>query len=180
MSLDIFCKLYEPWKKAGKIIYENDHAYAILSVTPATPGHAIVISKSHVETLDELRGESLEGFVDAIPATLSAIQDLYQTNPAALVEFYQNLRDNPPVPVSAKKAKKMLRHKHLLASPDWSHNVGYNVGEYAGQMVNHLHAQLFPRRERGPGIVTAMEDFFSPEIKAQAKKLLHTIAQYFR
>ncbi|PIZ51213.1 hypothetical protein COY27_04270 [Candidatus Woesearchaeota archaeon CG_4_10_14_0_2_um_filter_33_13] len=156
-SDDIFCKLYDVWKRDGKVIFENDHAYSILSVTPATPGHAIVIAKDHVKCLEELRGIALEGFVDAIPSTSLAIQGIYNSNPENMVRFYQSLKENPPVPPSADLAIRMLQDRNLRIKPDTAYNVGINVGGYAGQLVDHLHAQLFPRREKGPGMVTAME-----------------------
>ena len=159
-SDDIFCKLYDIWKKDGKVIFENDHAYSILSVTPTTPGHSIVIAKDHVERLEELRGVALEGFVDAIPSTSLAIQGIYDSDPERMVQFYQSLKENPPVPPSADLAQKMLQDKNLRIKPDTAYNVGINVGGYAGQLVNHLHAQLFPRRGKGPGVVTAMEKLF--------------------
>lgn len=160
MSDDIFCKLYSVWKKDNKILFENNHAYSILSVTPATPGHAIVISKSHVERIEELMGEALEGFVDAMSLTHLAIQQQYDSDPEEIVKFYQSLKENPPSPSYAVLAEKMLQHRNLKVKPDSAYNIGINVGGYAGQLVNHLHAQLFPRREKGPGIVTAMEKLF--------------------
>jgi len=159
-SDDIFCKLYDVWKKQDKIIFENDHAYSIFSVTPATPGHSIVISKDHFERLEELRGAVLEGFTDALSSTALAIRDIYDSDPEKIVQFYNSLKENPPTPVSADLAEKMLQHRNLRVKPDTAYNIGINVGGYAGQLVNHLHAQIFPRRERGPGIVTAMEKLF--------------------
>jgi len=161
-SDDIFCKLYPVWKKEeGKIIFENEHAYAIFSVTPSTPGHSIVIVKEHFEFLEELRGNALEDFVDALPATAQTIRDIYDSNPERIVRFYEWLKENPPTPQSAEKAEKMLQHRHLRVKPDIiARNDCINVGEYAGQLVNHLHVQLFPRRNRGPGVVTAMDYVF--------------------
>ena len=156
-SDDIFCKLYDIWKKNGKIIFENDHAYSILSVTPVTPGHAIVITKDHVEQMRELRGSALESFIDAIPSTLVVIRDIYDSDPEQMARFYQSLKESPPTPSSADLATKMLQDRYLKIKPDTAYNVGINVGDNAGQLVNHLHAQLFPRRERGLGIATAME-----------------------
>jgi diadenosine tetraphosphate (Ap4A) HIT family hydrolase len=161
MNADIFCRLYDSWKAKGQVIFENDYAYSIFSVTPATPGHAIVISKPHVELLEQLRGPELEGFVDAIPATSHAIRGIYDSDPERVVQFYKSLRENPPTPASADLAQRMLEHRHLRVRPDRAYNVGINVGGYAGQLVDHLHVQLFPRREKGQGIVTAMQVFFN-------------------
>lgn len=156
MAKDIFCDLYGSWKQAGKIIFENDHAYSLLSVTPATPGHAVVVSKVHAERIEQLRGASLEGFIDAFGDTAVAVQKIYAEDPGRIVEFYRSLKEAPPLPGVDAMAEKMLQHRHLRVIPDSSYNIGINVGGYAGQSVNHLHAQLFPRREKGFGVVTAM------------------------
>jgi diadenosine tetraphosphate (Ap4A) HIT family hydrolase len=161
--IDIFCRFYEKWRNEGSIVFENESAYSILSVTPATPGHAIVIAKKHVERLEELKGRDLEGFIDAIPETCQAVRNIYDSSPECIVEFYQALRENPPVPQSRALAEKMLNHKHLHVKPDSAHNIGINVGGYAGQEASHLHAQLFPRRERGLGVVAAMRLLFDKE-----------------
>ncbi len=157
ISNDIFCKLYGVWKSAGQVLFENDHAYSILSVTPATPGHSLVIAKDHVERLEELQGSALEGFVSAIPSTLSAIREIYDSDPERMVRFYQSLIEKPPVPSSVDAAVRMLQDQNLRVKPGYAYNTGINVGEDAGQLVNHLHVQLFPRREKGPGVVTAMD-----------------------
>ncbi|MDD5193655.1 MAG: HIT family protein [Candidatus Nanoarchaeia archaeon] len=160
-STDIFCVLYNNWKRDDLVLFENDHAYSIFSVTPVTPGHAIVIAKEHFERLEELRGVALEGFIDAMPSTLAAIQRIYDEDPEKIVQFYQFLKKNPLTDSPLDSAKRMLQDRNLRIKPDCAYNIGINVGGYAGQSVNHLHAQLFPRREKGPGIVTAMERLFN-------------------
>ncbi len=157
---DIFCTLYDRWKNEGKVVFENDHVYSILSVTPATPGHAIVIPKRHVEFPEELAGYELVDLMRARPATILSIQSIYESDPDQIVRFYQDLKENPPTPASRELAQRMLVDKDLRVKPEQSYNAGCNVGEYAGQIVNHFHEQLFPRRGRGPGIVTAMQNFF--------------------
>jgi diadenosine tetraphosphate (Ap4A) HIT family hydrolase len=153
---DIFCRNYGKWRAEGKIIFENSHAYSILSVTPATPGHAIVISRDHFETLDELGPEVLQGFMKAIPQTLKAIQGIYDRDTNEIVEFYKALKQNPPTGASLESAQRMLDHRHLRSRPAGDYNIGINKGAMAGQLVPHLHAHVFPRRENGTGIVTAM------------------------
>ena len=156
--------LFPVWKRNGTVIFENGSAYSILSVTPAVPGHALVIPKRHVENLQDLRGKELEDFVDALPGTKDAIRELYKGDASRIVEFYQGLVSNPPIPISRDLGEMMLGHEDLRVPPDEiAYNIGINVGEYAGQMVNHFHAQLFPRRERGAGIVTMVRSYLSPD-----------------
>jgi diadenosine tetraphosphate (Ap4A) HIT family hydrolase len=49
----------------------------------------------------------------------------------------------------------------LRVTPDTAYNIGVNVGGYAGQSVDHLHVQIFPRRDKGLGIVTMAKEFFN-------------------
>ena len=60
---DIFCENYKQWKKEGKIIFENEHAYSILNVTPAVPYHSLIVPKKHVVDLEDLNPDELKGFV---------------------------------------------------------------------------------------------------------------------
>ncbi|HII15902.1 MAG TPA: HIT family protein [Nanoarchaeota archaeon] len=159
---DIFCKLYEPWKNTGKVIFENDTAYSILSVTPAVPGHAIIITKDHIADMGEMGGNALEEWVSAFACTFEAIQRTYDTDVGAMAAFYESLKANPPAKDAGFLAGQVLKHPHLKVRPS-GYNLGMNIGEAAGQTIPHLHIHLFPRRERGEGIVTAMREFLAKQ-----------------
>lgn len=155
-SNDSFCRMYEVWKRDSLILFENRYAYSIFSVTPSTPGHALVIPKEHVEQLWELQGIALEDFVRAIPETRRAIVELYQ-EPERIVRFYRSLKERPPLEESKPQAETMLQDPNLRIVPDEiAMNLGINVGEYAGQTVDHFHLHLVPRRRKGQGFATAM------------------------
>lgn len=157
MSSDIFCAQYPAWKINGQIIFENDHAFSIFSITPVTPGQAILISKKHVERLEELDAPALKSLVDAIPSTVQAIRDIYKTDANKIIRFYESLFNEPPIPASKECAKAMLESELIHKKPNETYNIGINVGAEAGQLVNHLHIHLFPRRDPGLGVVSAMK-----------------------
>jgi histidine triad (HIT) family protein len=52
----IFCKIIKGEMPSYKV-YEDDDVLAFLDITPVNPGHTLVISKSHHETLLQLPGD---------------------------------------------------------------------------------------------------------------------------
>ena len=149
----IFCKSYEEDKKL--IIWENTEVFSVLNYKPSVPGHALIATKQHITDLKSINGSILEEFIHAIPQTFEAIQLIYERNSLSIKEFYEELVKNPPEIESKLFAEQMLNHPHLLVKPI-AYNWGMNYGYEAGQRAIHLHIHLFPRREMGLGIATAM------------------------
>lgn len=158
----IFCKNYESWKTAGKIVFDGDASYSIFNVTPSVPGHAVIVPKRHVSTLGRLTSAELSSLVAVQSRTFEVIQTNLANDPQYLLSFYASLRDNPPTPASKDLAERMIKHPTLRAFPE-AYNIGVNVGTSAGQTLEHIHLHLFPRTSlwRTEGIVTAMRDFLS-------------------
>ena len=151
----IFCGMYETWLSEGNLIYEGDHAAAILSVTPVFPGQAIIFPKRHITGLRALWSEELESFMHAIPGTFQSIQDIYDRDVERIASFYESLAANPLFERAGNLAEEMLKHPDLRVKPT-GYNTGMNTGETAGQLEDHLHWHLFPARDKRPGVVTAM------------------------
>ncbi|MBT3194419.1 MAG: HIT domain-containing protein, partial [Verrucomicrobia bacterium] len=145
---------------------------ALWNLTPAVPAHALVIPKSHVEELAELNATEAQGFLYAISETFRNIQRLYVLNPQHLLTFYNEILTKPPAffgdypRTFSEKINEtlpsMLSHEEVSVSPT-SYNIGMNCGYQAGQRIAHLHMHLFPRREAGPGVVTAMRHHLSAD-----------------
>jgi diadenosine tetraphosphate (Ap4A) HIT family hydrolase len=151
----IFCNSYKI--DYEKVIWENKEAFSVLNYKPSVPGHALIVTKQHITDLKTITGSVLEDFIHAIPQTFEAIQQIYENQPEAIKEFYKNLIINPPEVKSSLFAEQMLNHPHLLVKPI-AYNWGMNYGYEAGQRAIHLHIHLFPRRETGLGIATAMRE----------------------
>lgn len=58
----IFCKIINNEIPAYKI-YEDDYSLAFLDINPVNPGHALVISKKHAATLEEIEVVDLQRLI---------------------------------------------------------------------------------------------------------------------
>lgn len=154
----IFCKSYDMDKT--KIIWENNESFSVLNYKPSTPGHALIVTKQHITDLKSINVSVLEEFIHAVPQSFEAIQMIYEKEPITIKEFYKELIKDPPEIESRLFAEQMLNHPHLLVKPI-AYNWGMNYGYEAGQRAVHLHIHLFPRREIGLGIATAMRKHLS-------------------
>lgn len=152
MTDDIYCTKLEEWREDGKILFENKHAFAILSVTPAVPGHFTTVPKRHVTDETELTGEELVGLFAALKEALRVVSNM---DAGELRKFYADLKENPPIPASADMADKMLAHPYLDKKV-LAYNFGINRGKEAGQIIDHIHIHVFPIRKAGKGVVSAM------------------------
>ncbi|MHA2308043.1 MAG: HIT family protein, partial [Candidatus Heimdallarchaeaceae archaeon] len=158
----IFCKSYKEYKKRKLIIYENKEAFSVLNYKPSIPGHALIATRLHITDLNKIHGSTLEDLIHAVPQTFAVIQEIYEKESELIVDFYKELIRKPPEIISSSYAKQMLDHPHLSIKPI-AYNWGMNYGYEAGQRAIHLHIHLFPRRERGLGIATAMRKHLASE-----------------
>jgi histidine triad (HIT) family protein len=55
----VFCSIVERTAPAERV-YENDFVVAIMDIHPATPGHVLVIPKSHSQDLWDIQGHEAE------------------------------------------------------------------------------------------------------------------------
>lgn len=70
----LFCKIRDKQIPA-EIVYENDHAFAILDINPVSPGHTMVISKTHAENLPGLPKEEVGPLFEGVKTVLAKIQN---------------------------------------------------------------------------------------------------------
>lgn len=101
----IFCKIANKEISSEEFIYENDNFFSIYDINPALPGHALVISKKHYETILD------------VPATLGVeLMDAIKNTSLKIIEKFQGEGMN--VLVNVKKiAGQEVMHFHLHLVP---------------------------------------------------------------
>lgn len=62
----IFCKIIDGEIPSYKI-YEDEHVFAFLTITPSTLGHTLIIPKKHNKDIYDLDEESAENIFRVIP-----------------------------------------------------------------------------------------------------------------
>lgn len=61
----IFCKIVKK-EIPAKIVYEDEYAFAFLSIEPSNIGHTLVIPKKHFETIDEINKKDFDKITESI------------------------------------------------------------------------------------------------------------------
>ncbi len=61
-NMCIFCKIIANEIPSYKI-YEDDYSLAFLDINPVNPGHALVISKKHAATMEEIEADDLQKLI---------------------------------------------------------------------------------------------------------------------
>ena len=154
----IFCNNTSPK------LFENKHAYSLLSFSPASPGHFLTISSRHVTALSQRRGDELSGLFLCLDKSFTELNRIIKEDRDFFSEFYNRLVENPPFIYSEEYSEKnksclqkMLEMCADLPEP-FSYNMGMNMGRGAGQRESHIHLHVIPRCGEGLGIVNAMRN----------------------
>ncbi len=72
----IFCKLIRGEIPNGRVVYDDEHAYAFLDIEPLNVGHTLVVPKKHFETIDKMSPEDLSNLSSAITKISKGIMKL--------------------------------------------------------------------------------------------------------
>lgn len=70
----IFCKILEGELPSTKI-YEDEHVYAFLDITPVNPGHTLVIPKAHYENMFAVPEDMVLEMMRAVKKIAHGIKD---------------------------------------------------------------------------------------------------------
>jgi histidine triad (HIT) family protein len=128
MNECIFCKIIDGQVPCQKLL-EDDDALAFLDIGPVAEGHALLIPKTHCETLAELTPEQSAGTCKHLPALVQAVGKAVD---AAGVNILQN---------NGRVAGQLVPHVHFHIIPRQNDDrFGYNwpAGEYPPGRIEEL------------------------------------------
>lgn len=118
---------------------ETDLFIATWDVNPATPGHALVIPKRHLQHMRDLTTDEQENLIKAVVAAKDYILQ------ADLLTLYSDMATR----MAGTKSEAFLNvAKEKLANmsrPPDAFNDGLNDGVAAGQTVPRFHWHIMPR-----------------------------------
>lgn len=110
----LFCKIAAK-EIPAKIIFESDDALAFLDVHPIAPGHAVVIPKTHTETILTLEDAQVGRFFSAVKAVAGLLQK-------ALVPDGFTIGAN-----QGKSAGQLVNHLHVHVIPRFTGDGGKSL-----------------------------------------------------
>ena len=138
MSNCVFCDISRK-SVASEILYEDDHALAILDIHPIHYGHSLVIPKIHCKDFLELPEESYHSVLYAAKVVTHAVVDAFH------LDGYNLFSNNGPA------AGQSVFHFHLHITPRYTDDhirfvlslKNYQDGEirrYADLIRQHIQA----------------------------------------
>lgn len=134
-ELCVFCDEFEHGENT---FAETEIWRARWDLYPVTPGHVEVTPKRHVQYLEQLTDEELDGMMRFAREVMQRIRD------TDLRALYTNL-----LPSSDERNRQLQEEalNNVIRRPGAidAFNVGINDGPEAGQSVPHLHLHLIPR-----------------------------------
>jgi|SRR3989338_8358151 len=121
----LFCKIAR--KEFGSaVIYENGDVLAFLDINPRAPGHAMVVSRTHSETLLDLPDEALAPLFEGVKTVTGMLQ-------RALAP------DGFTIGINHGKASgQAVDHLHVHVIP-----------RFTGDGGGSIHTVVSPAKERG-------------------------------
>lgn len=120
-------------------LLDSELFITVWDMNPATPGHALVIPKRHVQFMKDLNENEQEQLVKQVIAVKQFIKD------APLDKIYQELISITDEDTSRDFLRDALK---TVSDPDQelqAFNDGLNDGPGAGQTVPHFHWHILPR-----------------------------------
>jgi len=100
----IFCKIINGEIPCFKI-YEDDRVLAFMDINPISPGHTLIIPKSHAANLTEISDEDLAAVHRASKKVMSGIQTALNASGVACVQL------------NGRGVNQVVMHYHLHLIP---------------------------------------------------------------
>lgn len=107
----LFCKIVQK-EIPNYTVYENDHVLAFLDIHPCVKGHAVVIPKTHAQTLADMSDEQAAQWMVGVKAAAAKVQQVLQPDG-------YNIGMN-----HGRAAGNSIDHLHMHILPRWSADGG--------------------------------------------------------
>ena len=129
MSETIFTRIIKGEIPSHRV-YEDDHVFAFLDISPLSLGHTLVIPKEAVERLDQLSDKSAAAIGRVLPRICRAVLK------ATRATDYNVLQNN------GAAAHQVVRHVHFHIIPKYADGSGLGIGWPAKSLDQKKGAEL--------------------------------------
>jgi len=132
----IFCKIRDGEIPSRKV-YEDDHVFAILDTSQVTPGHTLLIPKTHVRNIYDYDEELASRVFAAVPKVSRALRDFDDD-----VNGLNVLVNNEEI------ASQTVFHSHIHLLPrytdddDFGLEWGYNEDLYSDEELDQMQDKI--------------------------------------
>jgi len=141
----LFCKIAQK-EIPSAVVYEDEATLGFLDINPCSPGHTMVIPKTHAENIIDLPDNSVGPLFMAVKKVTALLNNKLGREGFTLPNSPGNLG---------------------------GFTIGINQGIMAGQAIDHLHIHIMPRYEGdGGGSLHSVVHFTGKEsVEVIAKKI---------
>lgn len=110
----VFCKIGAKEIK-GEIIYEDEHAFAILDIVPRTKGHVMVIPKIHAPTLLDLPDGEIGPLFQAVKKVAARLKEVLSPDGFTIGINHGDV------------SGQTVKHLHIHVLPRWNGDKGTSI-----------------------------------------------------
>lgn len=115
MTNCIFCKIMTNEIPSAKV-YEDDKVFAFLDMSQVTPGHTLVIPKTHVQDIFEMDSDTAADLFARIPKIARAIEAAFPESKGL------NIVNN-----NRELAYQSVFHSHIHLIPRYDESEGFSM-----------------------------------------------------
>ena len=135
MSDCVFCMIRDGDIPARKV-YEDENVFAILDMSQVTPGHTLLIPKTHVRNIFDYDEELAQNVFRAVPKVARALRDFHPD-----VEGLNVLVNNEEV------AFQTVFHSHVHLLPRYSNDDDFGL-KWAHNADNYTDDELDEMKDK--------------------------------
>ena len=135
MSDCVFCMIRDGDIPARKV-YEDENVFAILDMSQVTPGHTLLIPKTHVRNIFDYDEELAHNVFGAVPKVARALRDFHPD-----VEGLNVLVNNEEV------AFQTVFHSHVHLLPRYSNDDDFGL-KWAHNADNYTDDELDEMKDK--------------------------------